>query len=157
MNSNYTFFWSGPFSQWYESKFIKNGIKFNTAEQYMMYNKATLFDDFDIAEKILKTNNPKIQKGLGRQVSNFNLDVWNQNAKRVVYEGNYCKFTQNPDLLQKLLSTEGTILVEASPFDSIWGIGLSEDVARITPPEQWKGTNWLGEVLTQLRDDLLSK
>lgn len=155
MNENYHFFWNGPFSQWHYSKFKDTeGKQFVTAEQYMMYHKALTFGDTEIAEQIMKTYIPSVQKGLGRQVKNFNPDTWNTVAKTIVYRGNKYKFTQNEHLLKELMATADKTLVEASPYDTIWGIGLSEDVAIITPPAEWKGTNWLGEVLTQLRDDL---
>jgi ribA/ribD-fused uncharacterized protein len=153
-NEKYEFFWSGPFSQWYSSKFTVNGITFATAEQFMMYSKAMLFNDQEIANKILLATNPKQQKALGRQVKNFNADRWSNVAKEIVYEGNYAKFTQDPKLLVILMATGDKELVEASPFDKIWGIGLDEAKAKVTPVDQWPGSNWLGEVLTELRNDL---
>lgn len=154
MNEEYEFFWSGPFSQWYPSKFTENSVTFATAEQYMMYHKALLFMDFKIAEQILNTEEPHEQKALGRLVKGFNADTWNAVAKSIVYQGNYLKFTQNEFLYSILMDTEDKILVEASPYDTIWGIGLNEKDAKVTPVEQWKGTNWLGEVLTKLKNDL---
>lgn len=157
MNDNYHFFWNGVFSQWYPSKFKDDTDRlFVTAEQYMMYHKALTFGDVEISEAIMKTDNPSVQKGLGRQVKNFNADVWNAVAKDIVYQGNMYKFSQNSVLLDVLMSTGTRTLVEASPYDTVWGIGLSEVDAKITPPEEWRGTNWLGEVLTKLRDDLKS-
>ena len=154
VNEEYEFFWSGPFSQWYGSRFVIDGIPFVTAEQWMMFGKAKLFGDDDIAAKILLTTNPKEQKAIGRQVKNFNAKIWDDYAKTIVYEGNYAKFTQNPKLLVILMDTKYKILVEASPYDKIWGIGMGEEQAKITPANKWLGTNWLGEVLTQLRNDL---
>jgi len=90
-------------------------------------------------------------------VQRFDNDLWNQEAKNIVYRGNHAKFTQNPELLLVLLATAGHTLVEASPTDRIWGIGLAEDDPRIHQRATWRGTNWLGEVLTQLREDLLSQ
>lgn len=150
----YTYFWSGYFSQWYPSEFTIDGIKFCTAEQYMMYRKATLFGDTAIAEQVLATKNPKEQKALGRKVANFDADTWNAAAKDIVFVGNYAKFTQNKHLLLDLLATGDTLFVEASPYDAIWGIGITEDVARKTPPDEWPGTNWLGEVLTKVRNTI---
>ena len=152
--NNYTFFWAGPFSQWYPSKFIVEGQEFTCAEQFMMYSKAMLFGDIDAANKILHSTNPKEQKQLGRSVRNFNVDRWDAVAQSVVYTGNMEKFTQNPKLLEQLLATGETVLVEASPYDKIWGIGLTEAVAKVTPVEQWRGTNYLGKVLTRVRDDI---
>ena len=155
MNENYKFFWNGEFSQWYPSKFKDTeGRTFVTAEQYMMYYKAVTFGDTEIAKLIMETDSPMRQKALGRQVRNFDVGLWNAVAKDIVYQGNQYKFTQNSVLLDVLMSTGDKTLVEASPYDKIWGIGLNEEEAKVTPPEQWLGTNWLGEVLTKLRNDL---
>lgn len=151
----FTFFWSGPFSQWYPAEFIAEDKKFLCAEQYMMYKKAEFFGDYEIAEEIIQAKDPKVQKALGRKVRGFNADDWSKNAKAFVYMGNYNKFTQNSNLMKKLLDTRGTTLVEASPYDTIWGIGLSEDNLDALDRNKWRGTNWLGEVLTSLREDLL--
>lgn len=154
MNTGYEFFWSGPFSQWHKSNFIINGQRFSCAEQYMMYCKAMLFGDYATAVTIMATDNPKEQKKLGRQVNGFIPEIWSNVAREFVYHGNLAKFLQNNDLYDILMDTEDKILVEASPFDSIWGIGLDEKHAKITPPNEWPGTNWLGQVLTQVRDDI---
>ncbi|RWZ87234.1 MAG: NADAR family protein [Hydrotalea sp. AMD] len=156
MNENYTFFWSGIFSQWYPSQFTINGITFSCAEQWMMYSKAKLFGDEETAQQILETINPKKQKELGRQVKNFDPIIWNNIARILVYQGNYAKFSQNAVLFEQLMNTDDTTLVEASPYDQVWGIGLGEEQAKITPPNLWRGKNWLGEVLTKLKNDLRS-
>ncbi len=148
---------ASPFSQWYPASFELEGQQFTSAEQYMMYGKAQLFGDRDIAARILQADHPRQQKALGRQIQRFDDELWNREAKNIVYRGNHAKFTQNPELLMVLLATAGQTLVEASPTDRIWGIGLSEDDPRIHQRATWRGTNWLGEVLTQLREDLLSQ
>lgn len=155
----FTFFYrsKSPFSQWHPSYFEIEGISFSCAEQYMMYGKAKLFGDEEIAQKILAAKQPREQKRLGRKVRNFDPKIWEENAKAIVYKGNYAKFTQNEALKSALLSTKGTTLVEASPTDKIWGIGLSESDARAYDRSTWQGTNWLGEVLTQLREALQSE
>ncbi|WP_242975149.1 NADAR family protein [Anaerovirgula multivorans] len=117
--------------------------------------KAKLFADEEIAQKILKVKSPIQQKVLGRKVRHFDQKIWESNCKKVVYDGNYAKFTQNTDLKQLLMKTKGTTLVEASPTDRIWGVGLAEEDSRILDRKTWKGKNWLGEILTQLRKDLL--
>jgi ribA/ribD-fused uncharacterized protein len=157
MSEQFTFFYrtAHPFSQWYACTFEIDGHRFNCAEQYMMYGKAMLFGDDEIAHKITQTADPREQKALGRQVRNFDPEVWGHEAKNVVYKANYAKFTQNDNLKKFLLKTEGTTLVEASPTDIIWGIGLPEDHPDRFNRTKWRGTNWLGEVLTQLREDLL--
>ncbi|WP_438447033.1 NADAR family protein [Gorillibacterium sp. sgz5001074] len=153
----FTFFYrtESPFSQWHPASFEIEGIRFNCAEQYMMYKKAKLFQDEEIAAKILSAPTPREQKELGRAVRNFRRDEWEMKCKQFVYEGNDAKFTQNQHLLEKLLATRGTTLVEASPTDRIWGVGLLEEDPRIRNRKTWRGTNWLGEILTKLRDDLI--
>lgn len=143
-----------PFSQWYRCDFIVDGTKFNCAEQYMMAGKAALFGDMEILKRIMASDVPSTQKRLGKAVRWFNKAKWDATAKDVVYKGNYAKFTQNPELLAQLMGTKGTTLAEASPFDKIWGIGVSEFDPRCLKRSTWLGTNWLGEVLTKVRDDL---
>ncbi|MDR6224627.1 NADAR family protein [Desmospora profundinema] len=156
---SFTFFWrsDSPFSQWYRSSFVVNGVTYNCAEQVMMHQKAVLFGDEIIADKILQSDSPAEQKRLGRRVKGFQADVWDQHRKSIVYEGNYAKFTQNPKLKQALLETAGTLLVEASPVDRIWGVGLAADDPRIQDPQQWRGSNDLGEILTRLREALIEE
>jgi len=151
---DYVFFWGGPFSQWLSSPFELGGIEYNCAEQYMMAEKARLFDDEDALETIMRTQNPAIQKATGRTVKNFEPLVWKENAKLAVYRANYAKFTQDDELYNYLLETRTKIIVEASPEDRIWGIGIDEYEAVRTPPLKWKGTNWLGEVIMKVRETL---
>lgn len=150
----FEFFWRGPFSQWYKSDFVVDGVKYNCAEQYMMAEKARLFKDKEAERAIMKTKSPREQKRLGRQVKGFNVDKWANVARDIVYRGNMAKFSQNEDLLEVLLATEDKTLVEASPVDNIWGIGLSEYDSRALDRNQWRGKNWLGEVLTRVKNDL---
>jgi ribA/ribD-fused uncharacterized protein len=152
----FTFFWGGPFSQWYKAAFTVDGQIYNTAEQYMMAGKARLFGDDDILGQILATKAADRQKRLGRMVRGFDAEVWNVSARDIVYRGNRAKFTTHRDLLQTLFDTEGTSLVEASPTDIIWGIGLAADAEDAKDRTKWLGTNWLGETLQRLRDDLLA-
>lgn len=153
----FTFFWRGPFSQWHPSKFELDGLVFNCAEQYMMYGKAMMFKDTIIANRIMASSNPSEQKRLGRTVRGFDLQRWNAEARDIVFAGNYAKFTQNEDLKFKLLDTVGTTLVEASPKDRIWGIGVSQDDPRALKRENWLGTNWLGETLTKVRNKIVEE
>jgi ribA/ribD-fused uncharacterized protein len=145
---------SHPFSQWFACEFTVEGIVFNTAEQYMMYKKALLFDDKEVADKILKTTDPRQQKELGRQVVGFNNKLWQQYAFEIVYNANYQKFKQNADMKELLLDTSNKSIVEASPSDKIWGIGLSENDINRLDRTKWNGTNWLGEALTCVREDI---
>jgi len=154
MNENVVFFWDGPFSQWYQSDFIYRGIKFCTAEQFMMYHKAMFMGDEKTAELVLKSASPKIQKALGRSVENFSPKLWDKVKRDVVYMGNWLKFTQNDDLKKMLLDTGDKLIVEASPYDLIWGIGLSAGEAKNTPQEDWLGQNLLGLAIMEVRTDL---
>lgn len=156
MSEKFTLFWRGPFSQWHSSSFIVYGTLYNCAEQFMMASKARLFNDQRTLEKIMNEDSPKIQKALGREVKNFVESEWNAVARLFVYRGNMAKFSQNPKLCEKLVATKGTTLVEASPVDRIWGIGLSEDNPDALDRTKWRGKNWLGETLTKVRDDIMS-
>lgn len=153
---DYHFFYVGCFSNWYTSPFVdtSTGVFYNCSEQFMMHKKALLFGDEETASKILATLSPLSQKSLGRQVSGFDGETWERWARPIVYEGCHYKFTQNKQLLRKLLSTKGTLLVEASAVDKVWGIGMKSTDFGADNPEYWKGKNWLGQVLTHLRDDL---
>jgi hypothetical protein len=155
----FTFFWQSesPFSQWHPAEFVVEGKRFVCAEQYMMHGKAVLFGDLEVARRILASASPKTQKALGRKVRGFDERLWRRERERIVYEGNHAKFTQNEALLKALLATAGTELVEASPTDRIWGVGLSEEDPRILNPALWRGENLLGKVLTRLREDLLTR
>ena len=145
------------FSQHFPAQFTIDNQQFNCCEQYMMYKKATLFNDMETAQKILESKDPKQQKTLGRMVQNFDAETWEKNCQKIVYDANYAKFSQNPSLADSLLAEEfhGKTFVEASPYDKIWGIGMREDVARRTEPSKWPGKNWLGLELTKVRDELL--
>ena len=155
-DEQFTFFWYGIYSQWHGSPFVFRDMNFTHAEQFMMFCKAMVFDDLETANKILASNNPKEQKKLGRGVANFNLEAWEQISKHIVYVGNYCKFSQNLSLKIKLLATKDNTLVEASPYDKIWGIGLKEDDPRALKRDTWLGENRLGEVLTQVKKDMVA-
>ena len=148
------FFWSGPFSQWHPSNFRMNGIRFNTAEQGMMYAKAMLFGDKTAAAKILAAQKPRDQKALGRAVKNFDSATWDGRKLYEATKVNHAKFDQNPDLRAALFKTGTAWIAEASPDDAIWGIGLDEATARDTPPDQWPGENLLGQALMTVRKEL---
>ncbi|MCY1046096.1 NADAR family protein [Corallococcus sp. bb12-1] len=157
--SRFTFFWQqgSPFSQWHPCVFEVEGVRYTCAEQYMMAGKARLFGDTRVLEQVLRAATPKQHKALGRKVSPFDAGLWERERERIVYEGNHAKFTQHPSLLNALLATAGTELVEASPMDRIWGVGLSAEDPRIQDPATWRGMNLLGKVLTRLREDLIAQ
>lgn len=149
---DFTLFYGGVFSQWFGCYFTYNHVVYNCAEQAMMAMKAKHFGDEINLKLIMGSNSPHEQKMLGRTVENFNVDEWNRVARNYVTDINYCKFKQNPELLTQLLDTEGTDLVEASPSDKMWGIGLAESDKRCFDRKKWRGTNWLGECLTNVRE-----
>jgi len=142
------------FSQWWKSYFFYHGEQFCCMEQCMMLGKARLFKDAAAAEQIKASTDPKEIKALGRTVQGFDGKLWDSVKYSLVLTGNYNKFVQNPDLRNFLLSTGDSILVEASPYDRIWGIGLSEDDPRAKDPRQWEGENLLGFALMEVRDEI---
>lgn len=154
---DYVFFWSGPFSNWHPSKFsMKNSklqvIKFNRAEQAMMYFKAELFGDEDSMGKIMRTNDPSLQKKIGRAVANYDEEVWKEKRYNIVFQLLVEKFKQNSDLKSILLNTGDKCIVECSPYDKIWGIGMGVDqYPEILDKSNWKGENLLGEILMNVR------
>ena len=139
-------------SQWYDTVFEVGGVKYHTAEQYMMAQKARLFNDTEVYHEIMSADNPKDYKKLGRKIRNFDGKIWNSEKYEIVVDGNKAKFSQNPELKEFLLSTGDAILVEASPYDKIWGIGLYPAQAAKSTVEQWKGLNLLGSALMEVRD-----
>jgi len=155
MRERFTFFWSGPFSQWDPSPFTIEGVLYNCAEQYMMAEKARLFGDSEMESRIMAALDPADQKHFGRQVRGFNDTVWQVHARDIVTRGTRAKYSQNERHRRLLLSTRGTTLVEASPHDRIWGIGLRGNDPKAKSRSTWRGTNWLGEILTKVRDEML--
>jgi len=151
---DYWFFWGGEFSQWCPSKFTIDETEYNCAEQYMMEQKAKLFGDEEMERKIMETDSPRKQKQFGKQVQGFVKETWENVARDIVKRANIAKFTQNPDLRVAFEVSKGKELVEASPEDTIWGIGLHESDERAWTKETWLGTNWLGEVLMDVREEL---
>ncbi|MFZ6768466.1 NADAR family protein [Undibacterium sp. Di26W] len=145
------------FSQWFPASFHIDGIQYATAEHYMMASKARLFNDHAILEKILATDQPDAAKHLGRKIAAYDESVWVQHRFQIVVDANYAKFLQHPALAKFLLGTGGSILVEASPVDSIWGIGLAHDHADSKDPHQWQGLNLLGFALMEVRQRLLTE
>lgn len=141
-------------SQWWHCNFEKDGIKYSSAEQWMMAEKARVFSDFVVLEAILKTNDPKHAKSLGRKVTFFDEEEWKRRRYDIVKEGNYLKFSQNSDLMNYLLTTDGKIIVEASPYDRVWGIGMKQDERGIENVSNWKGLNLLGFALMEVREAL---
>jgi ribA/ribD-fused uncharacterized protein len=162
----YLFFWGhrqsasgeiGPTccSQWFPVGFEIDGIQYKTAEHYMMAEKARLFADMKMEKRIIDAPTPNDAKGLGRKVAGFNEEKWKNACFQIVVKGNTAKFSQNPRLKSWLLKSSPLILVESSPVDPIWGIGLHQDDPASRDPFRWNGTNLLGFALTLVRDQLL--
>jgi hypothetical protein len=148
------YFWKNYLSQWHMRNFTREGIVFNCCEQFMMYSKAKLFDDKDSMKLIMESDDPYYHKKIGRQVKNYNDDIWKNVSRYVVFVGNLAKFSQNKDLKDKLLSTGKKILVEASPYDKLWGVGLDSWNDNILDEKLWQGQNWLGKELRIVREQL---
>lgn len=144
----------GFLSNWYRSEFSVDGIKFTSMEQYMMYKKAILFEDAEIASQILKTDDVVLIKELGRKVSNYNDTVWNGMRQVVIYKGLLEKFRQNDDLKKSLLDTGDNMLAECAVKDCVWGIGLSMTDNNRNDINAWRGQNLLGFSLMLVRDEL---
>ena len=168
----YLFFWNhiergstvskACLSQWYEAPFVFEDEYYLTAEHFMMAQKAKLFNDMKSFEKILQANHPGEAKKIGREIKDFDEILWQRNRFKITKHGNMLKFNQNQKLKTFLLTTSNRILVEASPKDMIWGIGLDEKNTNIENPFKWKGLNLLGFVLMAVRmelqhDELLKK
>ena len=163
--SKFLFFWGHQpskdgtitktcFSQWWLSSFEVERIMYKTAEHWMMAKKAELFEDQEILEKILECKSPAEAKKLGRKVRNYDDKIWLENRYKIVKQGNFHKFSQNADLKTFLLNTNERVLVEASPVDPIWGIGMAGDHKDVLNPQKWKGLNLLGFTLMEVRDEL---
>jgi hypothetical protein len=144
-------------SQWWPSSFTVEGDRYATAEHFMMAQKARLFCDRDVFARILAAPHPAEAKKLGRQVKGFDERAWREHRFDVVVRGNLGKFSQSRRLGQFLLATDGDVLVEASPTDRVWGIGLAAGDPRSNRPELWRGLNLLGFALTEVRDRLRSQ
>ena len=158
----YIFFWGttgtyGFLSNFFKCTFHVNGVDFNCSEQYFMKMKQELFDPFNehLAKCILSETNPVQIKKYGRMVKNFNGQHWDTTKYNIMCNALEHKFIQNPILKQRLIDIGNAILVEASPHDIVWGIGLSQQVARITPECAWRGQNLLGKALMHIRHNLM--
>lgn len=164
-NLEYIYFWGhhpkkdggitkSCFSQWWKSRFNIGHTEYLFMEQYMMAEKARFFGDKEIEEKIMNSYDPKEIKSFGRKVRGFDEEIWNRAKYSIIINGNYNKFMQNERLKTFLLSTGDKILVEASPYDTVWGIQMSEEDVNIKNPELWRGENLLGFALMEVRNEI---
>jgi ribA/ribD-fused uncharacterized protein len=165
-NNEFLFFWGHTpskngkvskscFSQWWEGAFVVEEKEYKTAEHWMMAKKAELFKDDETLQKVLNSKTPVDAKKAGREVKGYIEEIWMKNRFQIVKEGNLHKFSQNQELKMFLLNTENKVLVEASPYDPIWGIGMAVSHTEINKPEKWLGLNLLGFALMEVRDELL--
>ena len=138
-------------SQWWPASFVIDGQEYPTAEHYMMAEKARLFGDEEARSQIIAATSPAQVKALGRKVRGFDEARWIANRFEIAQRGNVAKFNQNPELKDWLVNTSPMVLVEASPVDTIWGMGLAADDKRASDPHQWRGLNLLGFALMQVR------
>ncbi|MES3023440.1 MAG: NADAR family protein [Pseudomonadota bacterium] len=160
----YLFFWghqagkngvtASCFSQWYAAPFVVDGQRYATAEHFMMAAKAALFGDQATREQVIQAPTPGAAKALGRQVRGFDDTAWLEHRLAIVVRANQAKFSQDPELHQFLKQTGSRVLVEASPVDRIWGVGLTQDDEKVNNPNQWLGLNLLGFALMQVRDNI---
>jgi ribA/ribD-fused uncharacterized protein len=141
-------------SQWYAAPFIIGGQRYATAEHFMMAEKAALFGDAATKSEVLRAPTPAAAKALGRKVRGFDQATWVEHRFSIVVKANEAKFTQNAGLLQFLRQTASQVLVEASPVDGIWGIGLAADNEKANNPNLWQGLNLLGFALMQVRESV---
>lgn len=163
-NIHFTFFWGHKgepgnvtkscFSQWWPAAFTEGPHTYATAEHWMMAGKARLFNDATAEKEILEAGSPMIAKQLGRKVKNFDAAAWDKEKFNLVVKGNLLKFSQHPKLGAFLIGTGDTVIVEASPLDRIWGIGMGASHEHATNPLLWKGQNLLGYALMEVRDQL---
>ncbi|MEC7119410.1 MAG: NADAR family protein [Pseudomonadota bacterium] len=140
-------------SQWYPAAFTVDGVTYPTAEHWMMVGKARLFDSTWV-KRIIANPDPAAAKAFGRKIKNFDQSVWLQHRFELVVQGNLAKFSQNAALKEFLLATGDQVLVEASPVDQVWGIGLAADDPSAATPAEWRGLNLLGFALMRVREQL---
>ena len=148
----HVYFWNGIFSNWHPTPFIYNGVEYNCSEQYMMQQKAIVFGDKERELEIMEARTPDVQKYLGRLVIGFTAEKWAPVCEDLMVPALVAKFTSTEDLKREMLATNKRVLVEASPYDTIWGVGLGENDPRILDERNWKGQNLLGKVLMRARD-----
>jgi ribA/ribD-fused uncharacterized protein len=161
----YFFFWghtqkspgqidASCFSQWFPAAVTVDGVRYATAEHWMMAGKARLFGDSESVDLILAAKAPDEVKSLGRRVANFDEEKWAKERVDLVVRGNVAKFEQHPPMREFLMATGDRVIVEASPRDTIWGIGLGRDNPRARDPRTWRGENLLGFALMAVREKL---
>lgn len=167
ITKKHVLFWGEWPSNWYPAGFDvemmikgeKKNLHFFNSEQYFMYVKAIVFGDYDVADGILATKDPKKAKALGRAVKGYDDKVWNEMRYKVMVDANKAKYSQNEDLKKLITSDEfkGKHYCEASPVDYTWGCGFGENDPLADDESRWKGKNLLGKALDEVRDWLLKQ
>lgn len=146
-----------PFSNFHPARFTVDGVIYTCSEQFMMHQKAVLFRDWFHAEEIMKAKVPLQMKKFGRKVQNFNADIWGARSEKIMKRGLKAKFTENEHLKRELINTFPRILVEASPRDRLWGIGLGAKNEKAHCRLTWRGKNKLGYLLTDIRNEIMEE
>jgi len=155
ITDTHVYFWGDPtLSNWGPAPFMYEGHNFANSEQAFMWEKALCFEDYETANLILKSDNPRTAKELGRQVKNYDEKIWETKRFEAMFNVCMAKFSQNPDRLETLLSTGDRTLVEASPYDMIWGVGIHWTDDNILDEKNWRGQNLLGKALMEVRNYL---
>ncbi|MNK46301.1 hypothetical protein D3C87_650840 [compost metagenome] len=167
----HVYFLGGFFSQWAKTPFTGSvpllrpsssgpilrpagSLRFNCCEQFMMAGKAMVFNDQDAMLAIMDAEHPAEQKKLGRTVKNFDQAIWEKVARDIVYIGNFYKFAQHTASRDFLDESQQKIIVEGADYDPVWGVKIAWDDPAIEDEANWKGTNWLGQCIMRVRDDL---
>jgi ribA/ribD-fused uncharacterized protein len=156
ITNNHVFFWDTEFSNFHPVKINYKGKEFLTTEHAFMWEKANFFEDQEIADKILEVKHPREAKKLGRQIEAFDATRWSEVCYKIMLDVNRPKWSDNSRLTELLLSTGKRVMVEASPYDKVWGIGMKQDDAGVDDESNWQGQNLLGKVLDELREELLT-
>jgi ribA/ribD-fused uncharacterized protein len=153
-DDKFVFFWHAPSwpAQWTQVPFVVDGLLYSCPEQFMMAGKAKLFGDHASFAKIMTEANPRVQKKLGQKVTGFVEKTWLAHRLAIVSAATYAKFTQHPAFKARLLATGDKIIAEASPLDSLWGIGMAVSDPLVRVQKQWRGTNLLGVALMNVRE-----
>lgn len=146
-------FYDGDFAQFEKSNFTIKNVNYFCVEHYLLASRAILFNDKEMLEKIMESKSIRQAKIFGKNIRNFNQEVWDKHKLNMSYVSNLCKFQQDEVLKFKLLETENSILVNADVYDDVWGIGKKITDLDIRNPHSWRGENYLGFILMKIRED----
>ena len=147
-------FASGRLSNWFQCTFVDGEVAYSSSEQYFIHQKAILFGDNNAAAAIMQTSDCKQIKQIGRLVKGFDEKKWAEHREQIMEAGIFLKFSQNIKLAQFLVKTKDKLIVEASPWDTIWGVGIKPSDPRIQDPDKWLGQNLLGKAIMRVRTRL---